>query len=49
MPYLLEGIALTLQVTALGLGGGLLLGLILAGMQLSRLSLLAPLSRAAMP
>lgn len=38
MPYLLEGIELTLEVTALGLGGGLILGLILAGMQLSRYS-----------
>ena len=36
LPYLLEGIELTLQVTALGLIGGLFLGLILAWMQLSR-------------
>ena len=40
LPYLLEGIELTLQVTALGLAGGLVLGLILAWMQLSRLALL---------
>jgi polar amino acid transport system permease protein len=46
MPYLLEGIELTLQVTALGLGGGLILGLILAGMQLSRFWLLAAIARA---
>jgi polar amino acid transport system permease protein len=45
MPYLLQGIELTLQVTALGLGGGLILGLILAGMQLSRLSLLSAVAR----
>ncbi|MBR0990115.1 amino acid ABC transporter permease/ATP-binding protein [Bradyrhizobium japonicum] len=46
MPYLLEGIELTLEVTALGLGGGLILGLILAGMQLSRFWLLAAIARA---
>src|SRR5882757_8289661 len=46
MPYLLEGIELTLEVTALGLGGGLILGLILAGMQLSRFWLLAAVARA---
>src|SRR6201994_1919983 len=45
MPYLLEGIELTLQVTALGLAGGLILGLILASMQLSRLSLLSAVAR----
>src|SRR6201996_5077234 len=45
MPYLLEGIELTLQVTALGLLGGLILGLILASMQLSRLSLLSAFAR----
>lgn len=45
MPYLLEGIAVTLQVTALGLGGGLILGLILAWMQLSRFWLLAAFAR----
>src|SRR6195952_3331208 len=36
LPYLLQGIEVTLEVTALGLGGGLILGLILAWMQLSR-------------
>lgn len=45
LPYLIQGIELTLQVTALGLGGGLLLGLILAWMQLSRLALLAAFAR----
>src|SRR5512140_3196771 len=45
MPYLLEGIELTLEVTALGLIGGLVLGLILAGMQLSRFWLLAAIAR----
>ena len=34
LPYLLEGIEVTLQVTVLGLIGGLLLGLVLASMQL---------------
>lgn len=46
MPYLLAGIELTLEVTALGLGGGLILGLILAGMQLSRFWPLAAIARA---
>jgi polar amino acid transport system permease protein len=45
MPYLLEGIELTLQVTGLGLLGGLMLGLVLAGMQLSRLTLLSVVAR----
>src|ERR1700709_27792 len=45
LPYLLQGIELTLQVTALGLGGGLILGLILAWMQLSRFGLLAAIAR----
>jgi polar amino acid transport system permease protein len=45
LPYLLEGIELTLQVTALGLAGGLILGLVLAWMQLSRLALLAAFAR----
>jgi polar amino acid transport system permease protein len=45
MPYLLQGIELTLQVTVLGLAGGLILGLILAWMQLSRLSLLSVFAR----
>jgi polar amino acid transport system permease protein len=45
MPYLIQGIEVTLQVTALGLGGGLILGLILAGMQLSRFRALASVAR----
>ncbi|MGJ4967615.1 MULTISPECIES: amino acid ABC transporter permease/ATP-binding protein [unclassified Bradyrhizobium] len=45
MPYLLQGIELTLQVTALGLIGGLILGLVLAAMQLSRFWLLAAIAR----
>jgi polar amino acid transport system permease protein len=45
LPYLLEGIELTLQVTALGLLGGLILGLILAWMQLSRFWPLAVIAR----
>jgi len=45
LPYLLEGIAVTLQVTALGLGGGLILGLVLAWMQLSRFWPLAAFAR----
>src|SRR6266699_298138 len=45
LPYLLEGIELTLQVTALGLVGGLILGLVLAWMQLSRFWLPAAFAR----
>ena len=45
LPYLLEGIEVTLQVTALGLLGGLILGLILAWMQLSRFWWLAAFAR----
>jgi polar amino acid transport system permease protein len=45
LPYLLAGIELTLQVTALGLFGGLILGLVLAWMQLSRFWLLAAFAR----
>src|SRR6267154_4035764 len=45
LPYLLVGIELTLQVTALGLIGGLILGLILAWMQLSRFAALAAIAR----
>jgi polar amino acid transport system permease protein len=46
MPYLLRGVVLTLEVTALGLVGGLLLGAVLATMQLSRLAPLAAVARA---
>jgi polar amino acid transport system permease protein len=45
LPYLLQGIEVTLEVTALGLGGGLILGLILAWMQLSRFWWLAAFAR----
>src|ERR1700710_368699 len=45
LPYLLEGIEFTLAVTALGLGGGLVLGLVLAAMQLSRFAVLAAFAR----
>src|SRR5271170_8157017 len=45
LPYLLEGIAVTLQVTGLGLIGGLMMGIILASMQLSRLALLSAFAR----
>src|SRR5258708_16306505 len=45
LPYLLEGIILTLEVTALGLIGGLLMGLVLTSMQLSRFRILAGIAR----
>ena len=45
MPYLLQGVVFTLGVTALGLGGGLLVGLALAAMQLSRSRLLSAFAR----
>ncbi|MDB5656231.1 MAG: transporter permease [Tardiphaga sp.] len=45
MPYMIQGIQVTLQVTALGLAGGLVLGVILAGMQLSSFRLLASFAR----
>jgi His/Glu/Gln/Arg/opine family amino acid ABC transporter permease subunit len=45
LPYLLQGIEVTLQVTGLGLLGGLMLGLILASMQLSRFAVAAALAR----
>ena len=46
LPYLLQGIGFTLAVTGLGLAGGLLVGLVLASMQLSRFWLLAAVARA---
>ena len=46
LPYLLSGIVFTLEVTVLGLCGGLILGLILAAMQLGRRRPLAALARA---
>ena len=45
LPYLLLGITFTLEATGLGLGGGLLLGLALASMQLSRFRLLSAFAR----
>ncbi|WP_194906978.1 hypothetical protein [Quadrisphaera sp. INWT6] len=46
MPYLLEGIWITLQLTAMGFAGGALLGAVLAAMQLTRSAPLTALSRA---
>src|ERR1700681_3584694 len=45
LPYLIEGIWFTLAVTALGLAGGLILGLVLAAMQPSRFWVLAAFAR----
>ncbi|WP_210593964.1 amino acid ABC transporter permease/ATP-binding protein [Streptomyces sp. GESEQ-35] len=45
LPYLLQGILVTLQLTALGLFGGLVLGFALASMQLSRRRLLSAVAR----
>ena len=45
LPYLLAGIGFTLEVTALGLVGGLVMGMLLAGMQLGRISALAAIAR----
>jgi polar amino acid transport system permease protein len=45
LPYLLQGLWFTLAVTALGLAGGLILGLVLAAMQLSRFSVLSVFAR----
>jgi polar amino acid transport system permease protein len=45
LPYLLKGISFTLSVTALGLAGGLVVGTVLASMQLSRFPLLAAIAR----
>ena len=45
LPYLIAGIWFTLAVTALGLVGGLILGLALAAMQLSRFWMLAAFAR----
>ncbi len=46
LPYLLKGIGFTLAVTAEGLAGGVLVGVVLAAMQLSRFRLLAGVARA---
>jgi polar amino acid transport system permease protein len=45
LPYLIAGVSFTLAVTVLGLVGGLILGLVLAAMQLSRFWLLAAFAR----
>jgi polar amino acid transport system permease protein len=45
-PYLLTGILYTLLITAIGLGGGLMMGIVLGGMQLSRLPFLSLITRA---
>ena len=45
MPYLLSGIGFTIAVTALGLAGGLVIGLVLASMQLSKVGPLAAIAR----
>jgi polar amino acid transport system ATP-binding protein/polar amino acid transport system permease protein len=45
LPYLLQGIGFTVSVTLLGLAGGLVVGVVLAGMQLSRLGPLAAIAR----
>src|ERR1700680_1024690 len=45
LPYLIAGIWFTLAVTALGLAGGLILGLVLAALQLSRFWMLAVFAR----
>jgi polar amino acid transport system permease protein len=44
-PYLLTGILYTLLITAIGLGGGLVMGIVLGGMQLSRLPFLSLITR----
>ena len=46
LPYLRQGIVFTLEVTGLGLLGGLGVGLVLASMQLSRFRLLSAFARA---
>ena len=45
LPYLRQGIVFTLQVTCLGLAGGLLIGLLLAAMQLCRYRVLSACAR----
>src|SRR5258708_4165764 len=45
LPYLLQGIGFTIAVTALGLAGGLIVGLVLASMQLSKVGPLAAIAR----
>jgi polar amino acid transport system permease protein len=45
LPWLLEGIYFTLAATAIGLAGGVIVGLVLASMQLSRFHWLANFAR----
>ncbi|MGA0563761.1 amino acid ABC transporter permease/ATP-binding protein [Ancylobacter sp. VNQ12] len=45
MPYLLDGVGYTLLITVLGLLGGLVMGVVLAAMQLSRFPTLAIVAR----
>lgn len=45
LPYLLSGIGFTIEVTVLGLAGGLIVGLVLASMQLSKVGPLAAIAR----
>src|ERR1700712_3859335 len=45
LPYLVQGVIFTLSATAIGLAGGLVVGLPLAAMQLSRFKLLGALAR----
>ncbi|TSJ64000.1 amino acid ABC transporter permease/ATP-binding protein [Starkeya sp. 3C] len=45
MPYLLDGVGYTLLITVLGLLGGLVMGVVLAAMQLSRFRTLAVIAR----
>ena len=45
LPWLLEGIVFTLQLTIFGFGGGLVLGLLLAALQLTRFPVLTAIAR----
>src|SRR6201995_3938275 len=45
LPYLITGVTFTLEVTGLGLLGGLILGVVLAAMQLSRFWVLSVFAR----
>ena len=45
LPYLIQGIVFTLAATAIGLAGGVVVGLLLAAMQLSRFKPLAAFAR----
>lgn len=45
LPYLLEGLVFTVQLTALGFAGGFVLGIVLAAMQLTRFRTLTVIAR----